>query len=37
MITKNENELISINAKDFLRQDKNFTNIDLKTKNKNQL
>jgi hypothetical protein len=33
MITENKNDLSSIKVKDFLRQDKNFTNIDLKIKN----
>jgi hypothetical protein len=43
IITENKNDLSSIEVKDFLRQDKNFTNIDLKLrtiafkiKNKNQ-
>jgi hypothetical protein len=30
MITKNKNDLSSIKIKDFLIQDNNFTNIDLK-------
>jgi hypothetical protein len=30
IITENKNDLSSIEVKDFLRQDKNFTNIDLK-------
>ena len=29
MITENKNDLSSIKVKDFLRQDKNFTNIDF--------
>jgi hypothetical protein len=33
MITENKNDLSSIKVKGFLRQDKNFTNIDLKIKN----
>jgi hypothetical protein len=43
MITENKNDLSSIKVKKFLRQDKNFTNINLKLrsiafkiKNKNQ-
>ena len=30
IVTKNKNDFSSKKVKDFLRQDKNFTNIDLK-------